>query len=270
MTDWSSIITRALKELNADTTLTRGAILRNKVVQISDDEGVDFVAYLEGSNQRFVSVVEKVDNVVIRRRPHTDMFVGLEGADWPDSAGQEIEGSGKRFRADVYEAFTRINDRTYWYFPDTDEFTKNVFENDLRVKVGIPPVTLEDLLSQRRAFAEQSEATDELLKAIERSPNPLAAFHAAIGRQRLVSSWNKYNSERLADKIESWANSNGIDFRAQWIDSSRAHENPQSPQEILAHFSSFMTDDEIRAVSVPFRAVEAMYRKINNSTGNSS
>ncbi len=270
MPNWNEIITKALRELEADTTLTRGAILRSKVNQIASDSEFDFDAYLKDSAQKFSSVVERIDNVVIYKRPNTDMFVGFKGAEWPDSVNGEIREYRKRFRADVYEAFTRISDSAYWYFPDTDQFTQNISGNASRMKIPLPSVTLGDLLNQRREFAEQSETKDELLKALMHSPNPLAAFQSAISRQRLGRAWHNYKSERLEEQIQAWAKENDIQFRPHWIDSSESQENSLSPQQLMAHFATFMTDDEIRAVPVPFRAVEAMYRNISGSNRNLS
>ena len=200
------------------------------------------------------------------------MFVGLKGAEWPDSLSEEKKEYRQRFRADVYEALTRISASGYWYFPDTDEFTQVTLENDSLKKIPLPSVTLKDLLDQRRGFAQQggNEYRDELTKAIDHSPNPLAAFQTVIASQRLGPSWHKYKSKDLMAKIEAWAKEKKIEVRPEWIESDQLRENNQSPQQFLAHFATFMTDDEIRSISVPFRAVEAMYRKINEPTKKSS
>ena len=265
MANWNSVITEALNELQADTTFTRGAILRDKVNQISRRDGLDFDNFLKETNQKFSSVVEHVEDIEIHKRPDTDMYVGLKGAKWPEPTEERSRWNLSRFREDVYEAFTRIGESDYWYLPDTDEFRQDVAKDDSRRKIAIPSVTLEGLLNQRRRFAEKVDAHDELTRAIERSPNPLAAFQAEVSRQRLGQAWHSYKSEELTKCIQEWAEQSDIEFRPQWMEAPEAGQNLQSPQQLMAGFAAYMTDEEIRSMSVPFRAVEAMYRSIGGS-----
>ena len=262
MTDWSDIIIKALRELRADTVFTRGAILHGKVSEIARRSGLDFDRHLKETNQKFSSVVQKVENVELHKRPNTDMFVGLIGATWPEAATDRTRRIQQRFRADVYEAFTRISDSDYWYLPDTDEFVNDIAKDDTRRRLRVPSVSLEALLSQRRGFAEKSEAGEELRKAIDRSPNPLAAFQAEISRLRLGREWHVYKSKTLRETIEAWADRNGIAFSPQWREAQDLEHKPQSPQQLMATFAAYMTDEEVRSTSVPFRAVEAMYRSV--------
>ena len=265
MTDWNDIITEALKELRADAVFTRGAILHGKVSDIARRSGLDFDRHLEETNQKFSSVVQKVDNIELHKRPNTDMYVGLVGAKWPESTAKLMPRNQDRFRADVYEAFTRISDSDYWYLPDTDEFSNDIEQEDTRRKISVPSATLESLLAQRRGFAEESEAHEELKRAIERSPNPLAAFQAEISQLRLGQEWHIYKSKTLRKSIEVWAEQNKIEFSPQWMESQDAGHKPQSPQQLMATFAAYMTDEEVRSISVPFRAVEAMYRSIGGT-----
>ena len=275
MPNWDEIVIQALRELKADSTLTRGAILRNKIEEISKISGDDFSAYLKESDQRFLQVLQKIEDVVIHRRPNTDMFVGIEGAEWPTLGGggsdQYHQSKFPRLRSDLYDALTKISDRTYWYLPDSDEFTQEVPENESRRKIALPTVTLDQLREQRRGFAEQQsqEPKEELKRATDHSANPLADFQSVINRQRLGQSWHRYKSERLMEQIQIWAKQNTIEVSSSWLESDQSQENRQSPQQIMAHFAAFMTDDEIRSISVPFRAVEAMYRNINAAPRNS-
>ena len=265
MTDWNDIITEALQELRADAIFTRGAILHGKVSQIARRSGLDFDGYLKETQQKFSSMIQKVENIELHKRPNTDMYVGLVGAQWPESTAGWTPRTQHRFRADVYEAFTRISDSDYWYLPDTDEFTNEIAQDDTRTRIGVPSATLESLLSQRRGFAEESVAQEELRMAIERSPNPLAAFQAEIARLRLGREWHIYKSRTLRKSIQEWAEQNEVSFRPEWIESQDVESNPQSPQQLMATFAAYMTDEEIRSISVPFRAVEAMYRSIGGS-----
>ena len=265
MTDWNGIITQALKELNADSVFTRGAILHGKVREIARRSDLDFDGYLKETNQKFSTAVQKVENIELHRRPNTDTYVGLVGAKWPETKEEWTPRNQHRFRADVYEAFTRISDNDYWYLPDTDEFRNDVSQDEPRRKIRVQSVTLESLLGQRRSFAEESEAPEELKKAIERSANPLAAFQAVVNQLRLGQEWHIFKSKTLRKSIDEWAAQNGIDFSPRWMESEGVEHKPQSPQQLMATFAAYMTDEEVRSISVPFRAVEAMYRHIGRS-----
>lgn len=265
MTDWSAIITEALMELRADVVLTRGAILHSKVSEIARRSNLDFDGYLKETNQRFSSAVETVANVELHKRRNTDMYVGLVGAKWPESTAKWTPKNQHLLRADVYEAFTRISNNDYWYLPDADAFSNDIEQDDTRKKIRVPSVTLESLLDQRRRFSEESEARDDLEQAIERSPNPLAAFQAEISRLRLGQEWHRHKSTTLRESIEAWAEENGIEFSPQWMEPQDAEATSQSPQQLMAAFAAYMTDEEIRSISVPFRAVEAMYRSIGGT-----
>ena len=142
---------------------------------------------------------------------------------------------------------------------------QDVDRDDSRRRIAVPSVTLEGLLNQRRRFADKVDAQEELTRAIERSPNPLAAFQAEIVRHRLGHTWHSYKSEELTKDIREWAVQNDIEFLPQWMESPEDGQNLQSPQQLMANFAAFMTDEEIRSMSVPFRAVEAMYRSISSS-----
>ena len=265
MTDWNGIVTQALKELQADSVFTRGAILHGKVREIARRSDLDFDGYLKETNQKFSIAVQKVENIELHRRPNTDMYVGLVGAEWPDTTAQWTPRNQHRFRADVYAAFTRINDNDYWYIPDTDEFRNDVSQDDPRRVIRVQSVTLESLLGQRRSFAEESEAPEELRRAIERSANPLATFQAVVNQLRLGREWHIYRSKTLRKSIDEWAAESGIDFNPRWMESEDMEPRPQSPQQVMAMFAAYMTDEEVRSISVPFRAVEAMYRRIGGS-----
>lgn len=270
MPNWNEIIIQALGDVKAEVTFTRGAILRNRIDEICAESNDDFGAYLKDSGQRFVEAVRQVPNVVIHRRPNTDMFIGFEGSEWPESISGETRGwqpsNVSRFRPDIYAAFTQVSDRRFWYFPDTDVFTQEIEVNNSRKKFELPELTLKDLTDQRRNFAFEQEKgpQDELLITIDRSSNPLARFQSAIKSNRLGESWHKFKSESLMKQIDDWAAEKGIDFRQSWLETEQRLENRQSLQQLMADFSSLMTDDEIRSISVPFRAVEALYRKINS------
>ena len=55
MTDWNGIIAEALKELQADSVFTRGAVLHGKVREIARRSNLDFDRYLKGNQPKVLS-----------------------------------------------------------------------------------------------------------------------------------------------------------------------------------------------------------------------
>ena len=153
MVDWNEIVLRALIELGADKTFTRGAILIQKVREIGMFEGGDLQAFLQDSGQKFGELLDTNDDVVVHRSHGTDMFVGLPDAIWPIREAGETHNGQKgraRLRADVYEALTIVSDKPYYYVRANDTFTQNPSDtypaNDL---VELHPVSLESLLEEK-------------------------------------------------------------------------------------------------------------------------
>ena len=189
------------------------------------------------------------------------MYVGLVGAKWPESAVERVPINPNRFRADIYEAFTRISESDYWYLPDADEFSKDIAYDYTGKRIAVPSVTLEKLLSQRRSFAEESEAPEELKKAIERSANPLAAFQAEVSRLRLGLTWHNYKIKNIEEEhatLENGQNRTILSLVPSGWSRRTWNKIPSLRSNVMATFATYMTDDEVRSISVPFRAVEAM------------
>jgi hypothetical protein len=127
--------------------------------------------------------------------------------------------------------------------------------------VEIPSATLEELIAERRAFAEgvrDAEQQTRLATAIERSPNPLADFRRAVSELGLGRSWYTFKLQRLREKLERWAKNNDLEVRPSWF--AQRAQQIDAPQDVLAQLARHMTDEEIRSLMVPFRAVEGLYR----------
>lgn len=268
ITDWDDILIQALHQLGAEQTLTRGAILRQRMDELANQRGKNLRDFLQETGQRFVNLVDKNPRVVVFRRPGADMYVGLEGASWPAVDAEEarrFRGSGLRLRPDVYNALTRITDRLYYYVPSRDQFTQATSDEEQAERIALPQVTLSSLLDQRRRFASQrpaDESKEELLAAIDHSPNPLAEFQAKVIRQRLASVWHEFNVNNLKKQLEDWAVAHDIEVSPSWIRDESPGQAQDTSQRLLARFSGYMTDEEVRSTMVPFRAVEAMYKDL--------
>lgn len=268
MVDWAELLLQVLKQLGAGQTMTRGAILRQKLDELALAQGTNLGEHLRETNQRFVDLLARIPGVVIHRRPGTDMYVGLQGASWPSvdiEEARRFRRSGLRFRRDVYDALTKISDRAFYYIPSRDEFTQETSDEDVGERIALPRVTLDSLLDERREFAAQrstEESKNELLRATDHSANPLAEFQASILRQRLGPVWHQYNASVLKRKLEVWASGHNIEIPSSWIVQESVDRRQETSQNLLARFSGYMTDEEVRATMVPFRAVEAMYNDL--------
>ena len=152
---WSELTLRALKELGGGARMVVGAKLRQKMVELGREEQLDVAACVGESGQPFSRLVEQVDGVVVRRRPGGDMLVGTPQADEPDREAVTPLPRGA-LRGDVYQAFTRIAPTPVVYSPGADRFLGE--ENAEGLSIGVPDVTLETLIQDRREFAESLDA----------------------------------------------------------------------------------------------------------------
>lgn len=268
MTDWNQVVLQALEELDAGKIFTRGAKLRDTVAEIVSDQGTSLQDYLSQTNQKFVDLLDSMPEVVVHRRSGTDMYVGLQGAEWPAVTGEESKGyhrSPNKLRQDLYDALTKISELTFYYVPSRDVFTQNTTESESTERISLPLVTLQDLLNQRREFAREQtteESITNLIISIDHSPKPLADFQISLGRLRLGKAWHSFKATSLRKDIENWATENKLSISPSWIGEEWRESIADSPQALMARFAGYMTEEEIRATLVPFRAVEAMIREL--------
>lgn len=262
--DWAAMMHRALEALGGDKVLVPGAKLRQQLEIVAAEEDADLKTYLYDNRMKFVDLVERDPKIVIYKRPGTDMSVGFQGAAWPSArsgAAKTRQTSGARLRRDAYAAFTRISDQPYYYIPDKDRFTTDATETAQAIEV--PRVTLESLVSTRRAFAEElpePESQDALCRALDYSPNPLSEFQRTILTLHLGRSWHQFNVQNLTSRLTAWAEGNQITPSQTWFeDDAESSPKSTSPQELLAALAQHLTDDEVRQLRLPFAAFEAMY-----------
>lgn len=258
MTDLPTLVTRVLHELRADRFLAPGARVRDAVDSAAREQGLDLRQTLAQAGQRFSDFLEGLPGIVLVRRPGTDVLVGLPGAVPPPPKPRHA--SSPRFRKDIFEAFTRIAERNFWYLPSRDLFSLDPAGEDQAIPV--PPVTLDSLIAERREFASTRPTEEEriLTVALELDPSPLAAFQRTTGRLRITQTWLAFKLTRLQERIAEWARQHTIDFSASWYASDLDEEREYTPQEILAAMAQHMTLSEVRGLKVPFRAVEALIR----------
>ncbi len=258
MADWDDVTIAALKELGADSVMVPGAKLRQKMVQLGYHHGLDVAAHVNRSTLSFSQLADEVVGVVVQHQSGSDVLVGLEGAEAPSKPLGPSHG-GLPLRRDVYEAFTRLSATPFAYLPESDKF---VMEGEARGSaVSVHPVSLETLLADRRRFIH-SLPTDRqrpLIEAVTSSTTPLSAFRTAVTAAGMFDLWAAAQSRTVVDRVRRWAEDNGVTPRDAWF---RGEARPISPHQTLARLAPYLTADEIRNLSIPFRAVEAMLSDI--------
>ena len=259
-TYWVNLVRKILREAGGERTLITGATLKQSIRAASENETA-LDSYLKDTGLRFASFLERIDGVEVKKRVGTDMLVGLEGAKWPTISPARAP-SHPEFRQDVYEALTRASQARYHYLPSTDEFRPS--SGELSDTIAMPLVTLEDLVAQRREFAESvedSSARQALFVSLDGSVNPLANFQRELNLRGLAENWHRFKFDTLFAKLSEWASANNIAVSPAWHNTAIEHKRDTS-QQILTRLVQYMSEQEIRDLNVPFRAVEAFYRDL--------
>ena len=252
--EWSDLTVRTLRELGADREMVSGAMLRQRMELIGAGIGFDVGAYVAKSPSSFSQLVAQVSGVVTQPRPGTDVLIGLTGASAPASAPQHIDHARPGgLRKDVFQAFTRVAPVPFVYMPDADQFTPRNHSEGATVEVD--RVSLQDLIEDRREFVNSLPAEDQtsLLDALDSSSNPLSTFREQAANQRLLGRWASRQAEIVKARVLSWAQEHDITPRQGWFQQRHAISTHQTLERLLP----YLTPDEIRAMPIPFRAIEA-------------
>lgn len=265
---WAQFLRQALEELGGQEFLIPGAKVHSYVGNLGRREGEDFLTFLRGSGLSFRQFVDLVPGTTLQiaPSPRSDMLVGFEGAVMPKPTSSVPALPPRRqllVRQDAYDAFTRISESPFVYVRSSNDFTRD--PGDAADQVPVPPVTLEGLLTDRRQFVDslddaEPEVREELRRGIDYSPNPLADFQRRVAEKGLLRHWHYFNYDIISQKIREWAQQNGLPVSAAWFEPRAERAAVQSPQAILSELSRFLTDDEVRSLRIPFRAVEEMFR----------
>lgn len=265
MIDWDRLADDTLGELGGRSVCVPGAKLHTEMSKAALRKDEDFSQYLKDDGKSFADFLAGIPGISLHKRRGTDMLVGFDGAALPalEREGRTRAGDYLRLRQDVYAAFTRISSEPCFYIKSRDEFTAE--EGDATSSVQVPPVTLDDLLEHRQSFANSLEDEDtkrDLLKAVEFSANPLANFHRVLAEHGLLRHWYDFNYKLIRQKATEWAAANNIEVAQEWFAPREGVQPVDSLQQVLSELARYLTDDEIRGLSIPFRAVEEMYRAL--------
>ena len=273
MPDLRTLAIDALTSLNANEHFTRGAILRQRMEDLAPAAGLDLSQAIDEAGLQFGQIIASLSEVRVIRTSGTDMYVGLKGAAMPDlppqskvSRRREFQSSEREWiRPDVYEAFTRVIEGLYFYIPSSDEFTREVSNRLPDTYVEVPSIDLSKLVAQREEFAAtlpDGALKNNLLSSIQDSTKPLSDFRQAIWRNHLSRAWHEHLIATLKADIVSWANDRDIPVLREWFTQGQRELGTLAPQRLLATIAIYMTEEEVRSLSIPFRVVEAMYKDI--------
>ena len=260
MFDWNRCLREALVDLGAQEELKAGARVRWKLEQLFGDEFRSWAA--EQQPRKFLDLVaEAADTeprLILQRFVGQDFLVGFADAREPtfQRATRGTEAAPP-LRSDVFQAFTVAATSPYYYIPGDDVFTCTDVPPE--GAIAIPKVDQASLVEQRRAFAdgiENATLKDELLKALA-DDKPLAAFQARTTALGLQREWRAFKLRSIAKTIREWAQTHDVATAETWITSP--NQSRTSPQAFLSQVAHYMTDTEIRALSIPLRAIERMY-----------
>jgi hypothetical protein len=260
-TEWQTIVVDVLKSLGADSAPVPGAKLRGHVDADGMRRGLSLQEFLASRELRFGDFLEALAGIDVRRQPVGDLLVALPGANWSGVKSREgtQRSPANQLRQDVYDTFTRINDRPFRYSLQADRFSRDLQSDSPTVEV--PSVTLEVLLEERRAFTDalpDVEQKTQLKRSIDYSANPLGDFTRTVVTLGLGRKWHDFQYEAIKRRVNAWAASARVAPRPEWFTAKSAMAEVTKPQELLAIVAKYMTDDEVRATSVPFRVVEAL------------
>ncbi len=261
---WIDLVRDSLTELGGKQNYVPGARLRPAIDRKAVILGVDFREHLNMLGQSFsvyLSTLQSALGLQIIRRPGTDFLVGFDGANPAYNLFEESSNRQKRtLRRDVYAAFTRA-DEVHYYLPSSDQFTSDIGVHQDAIQVPTP--TFEELILLRRSFIDSLsdvETADKLNEALDDPTNPLGHFQRRALELNIGQQWHDFNLRHITGELEKWAANHQMTPPSSWFNSTLPTE-PLTSQEVLARIARHMTPEEVRNLSIPFRAVEALVRE---------
>ena len=263
--DWNTTTKETLDALGGRETCVPGAKLHTEVSKRGWREGEEFGRFLQEQGLTFSSFLDSIPEITVHRFRGTDTLVGFDGAELlvqPGTTTRRTDGF-QRIRPDVFEAFTKITSEPYHYIVDSDEFGPE--PSNSGTSIPLPMRSLDDLLQQRDAFIatlEEGEAKNELYQAIKWSASPLSAFQRTVKTFGLGGRWHDFRFKTMRDEILAWADAKSINASPEWFAQRAEGPTVESPQQILSQITAHMSDEEIRSLAIPFRAVEEAFKSI--------
>ena len=253
MSSWNDLVVQALEKLGAAEVMVPGAKLRQQMELLGRDCGVDIAGHLSERGRSFSELIDEVEGVSIRRRPGSDMLVGLAGSAPPTT--EAPVSNAQRLRKDVWEAFTKLSSDKYVYQTDADRFT--LLGETIGPSIPVPDVTLDLHMQDRQEFLETlpGDAGESMVLTLQRSSKPLAEFRVALEENGYLQDWLKFQGDRIVSRVLDWAKEKSIEPRQAWFP---PRGSQITPQQTLEQLLPYMTNEEVHDFKIPLRAVQAM------------
>jgi hypothetical protein len=257
---WPQLIYDTLRALGGQENFVPAAKLKTQIEILGNRRGLSLKDRRSG--MPFGVFLETIPGIEVHRQQIGDILVGFPTTPppTPGLTGGRRTGTGFHvFRKDVYEALTRVIVGGFVYDPGKDVFKPRDGSDD--ELIALPLVTFETLRQVRQRFIHEIGVPDQSVALGEalRSSNPLGNFQKVLVEKGLTAMWHEFHYRTLKSTLESWATENGLPVKPEWFAPAIGRDTGTSAQEAFSNLLKFMTPDEIRSLSIPFRAVEAMY-----------
>lgn len=261
--NWAELIRTALDKVRSGTTKpVTGAQLRPVVADLAAEHGLDLTQYLREQGLTFSRLVERDGGLTVVRRAGTDMLVAASADEVsPDDLAQSnLPAATFRrniIRPDLYNALTRFGTGVRPVYDPNSDRVFDLAEGD-PIPAGCLPLPLasfEQEVTLRREFAEQH---DQSLLGSLNAQRPLAEFREALIARGLLGQWHDWKAQSIRDRLVQWAADNHVEVRPEWFGATAPRATVTvSAAEVLKMVADYMTDDELRGISLPLRAVQA-------------
>jgi len=228
-----------------------GAALATELKKRAAAASINLPETLKGERTTFLQFVRNSKVVEPIERPQRDFLVHRKG----DVSVDTIESrDAVSLRPDIYDAFTKLRREAIYYNRDLDRF-----EPQNNGGPAVSPISITDAIKPREIYAQQQDPAirDEWLALLGQS-QPLRRFAKAVQERKLTEAWRTYFSRYTSDRMKAWATASKVVVPVTWY-FSKARLVTLDPRSMLRELTDVMSDDEIRTLSIPLRAVEAFW-----------
>jgi hypothetical protein len=221
---WREILRDAVEQIGGQPCV--GTKFRSSVDAAAARQGLRFPPPNE-PDLRFVELIERFPDIVsIARRPGQDFLVAPAGR--TDLLAEGVQRRPYGIRRDLFEAFTFVGDGRLYYDKVLD---KVVWQTDREAStppdscVPIEAPTLEGEIQLRRDFVASLPEDSGIRARFEKAftyPRPLQAFGMVVREVGVQRKWHAFRTERVIERIESWARSRAIPWKDAWLTEGRS------------------------------------------------
>ncbi|MBF0310343.1 MAG: hypothetical protein HQL56_12525 [Magnetococcales bacterium] len=223
---WGKMLRRAVDDgVGSTGRAVSGARLRQILVKVASDNQLTYPPERFSTSKfgDFLNYFVERGVVIFKERRGQDLLIAP--ADRPDLLVEASAASGVHvggLRRDLFEAFTKVTNRTAWYHRDRDcVLWEDGPAQEVEVLVRIPPVTIEQALRDRADFAAGLGSVDqesELKKSLDgRDSRVLVSFSNAIRTLGLQPEWHRYRLKVITDRIAGWAKRENVPWNSSWM-----------------------------------------------------